>query len=136
MSHSKQKIITFLTFSGNAEEAMNFYVSLFPNSRILGLTLISKVDRGEVGKVLNGTFELNDQQFMVMDLEKAYAPTFNWAMSLYVDCDDEKEFDTLFEKLSSDGKVIMGPEPIYNLRKVAWVSDRFGVTWQLVLREL
>ena len=134
MSDSNQKIITFLTFSGNAEEAMNFYVSVFPDSKVHGLRLITKDDRGEVGKVLNGTFELKDQQFMVMDMDKSYVPPFNWAISLYVDCTDEKEFDTFFEKLSSGGTVIMGPEPIYNLKKVAWVADQFGVTWQLVCK--
>jgi len=134
MSNSNQKITTFLTFPGNAEEAMNFYISVFPNSRILQLTLISKDNRGEVGKVLNGTFELKNQQFMVMDMEKSYVPAFTWATSLYVECEDEKEFDTLFEKLSINGKVIMGPEPILSLMKVAWVADQFGVTWQLIFK--
>lgn len=133
MRDSNQNIITYLTFSGNAEEAMNFYVSIFPDSKILELTRIGENDRGEKGKVLNGTFNLRDQLFMAMDMEKSYAPSFTWAISLCVLYKDEKEFDTTFEKLSSDGNVLMGPEPIYNLKKVAWVTDKFDVTWQLVL---
>ena len=57
---------------------------------------------------------------------------FSWAISLQVDCLDEPEFDTLFTRLAEGGTVMMGPEPVLAFRKVAWVTDRFGVTWQLV----
>ena len=132
MINSNEKIIPFLTFCGTAEEAMNYYVSVFPNSKVISLTHISKEDRGEEGKVLTGIIELKGQQFMVMDMEKEYCPAFTWAISLYIDCRDEEEFDMLFTKLSDGGVVMMGPEAILNLRKVAWVTDKFGVTWQLV----
>ncbi len=81
---------------------------------------------------LNGTFELRGQQFMVMDMEQQYCPQFSWAVSLLIDCDNEGQFDRYFGKLSDGGSVMMGPEPVMNLRKVAWVTDKFGVTWQLV----
>lgn len=132
MIKSNEKISPFLTFCGNAEEAMNFYVSVFPNSKVISLTHTSKEDRGEEGKVLNGTFELKGQQFMVMDMEQQYCPEFTWAISLFIACADEFEFDLLFTKLAESGLVMMGPEPVLNLRKVAWVTDKFGVTWQLV----
>ena len=132
MIKSNEKISPFLTFCGNAEEAMDFYVSVFPNSKIISLTHVSDEDRGEGGKVLNGTFELMGQQFMAMDMETQYCPEFTWAISLFIDCADEFEFDLLFTKLAESGLVMMGPEPILNLRKVAWVTDKFGVTWQLV----
>lgn len=132
MISSNQNIIPFLSFCGNAEEAMNFYISIFPDAKLISLTHISKEDRGEEGKVLNGTFQLKGQQFMVMDMEKQYCPDFTWAISLFINCVDEEEFDLLFARLSEGGTVMMGPESIYHLRKVAWVTDKFGVTWQLV----
>ena len=135
MSSVSQKMITFLTFPGNAEEAMNFYVSLFPGAKILELTRFTEKDEhGESGKVLNGLFELKGQRFMSMDMAQEQAPPFSWAFSLYVECDDEEEFNHLFTALSEGGQVMMGPEamPQYNLRKVAWVTDRYGVTWQPV----
>ena len=55
-----------------------------------------------------------------------------WAVSLYVDCEDEASFDNYFDSLSADGVVMMGPEAVGELRAVAWVTDQFGVTWQLV----
>lgn len=122
----------FLTFSGCAEEAVNFYVSIFPNSKITNISKYGKGERVEEGKLLNATFELKGNVFLAMDIEKEYAPGFSWGISLFITCESLDEFDHLFNKLSSEGNVLMGPEPIFNLRKVAWVTDKFGVTWQLV----
>ncbi|MEQ8236428.1 MAG: VOC family protein [Syntrophomonadaceae bacterium] len=133
MIESSQKIKTFLTFPGTAEEAVNFYLSLFTESKMLELTRFDKDQFGEEGKILNATFELKGVQFMAMDMDQASAVAFSWATSLQVDCRDESEFDTLFARLAEDATaVMMGPEPVMTLRKVAWVTDRFGVTWQLV----
>lgn len=132
MIESSQKIKSFLTFPGTAEEAVNFYVSLFPGAKILEMTRFVEGQFGEVGKVLNATFELKGAQFMAMDMDRASAVDFSWAISLQVDCLDEPEFDTLFTRLAEGGTVMMGPEPVLAFRKVAWVTDRFGVTWQLV----
>lgn len=132
MIESSQKIKSFLTFPGTAEEAVNFYVSLFPGAKILEMTRFVEGQFGEVGKVLNATFELKGVQFMAMDMDRASAVDFSWAISLQVDCLDEPEFDTLFTRLAEGGTVMMGPEPVLAFRKVAWVTDRFGVTWQLV----
>lgn len=132
MNQNKATIIPFLTFSENAEEAVIFYTSTFPNSKITNMTKIGKDDRGEEGKILNASFELKGNHFMAMDIGKADAPEFSWGISLFISCEDSDEFDMIFDKLSENGFVRMGPEPIYNLRKVAWVTDKFGVTWQLV----
>lgn len=127
-----QQIVPFLTFTGRAEEAMNFYVSVFPRSEITAVRYIAKGGRGAAGKVLNGTFTLMGQRFMAMDMEPKYGPQPSWNVSFYIDCRDEAEFDALFAPLAGGGTVVMGPEPVYGLRKVAWVTDKFGVTWQLV----
>ena len=132
MSEQTKKISTFLTFSGNAEKAMNLYVSLFEDTKILSLTHFGEGDRGVVGQVMNGEFEINGQSFMVMDMEKQYAPELNWGVSIFVRCQDEAEFDRLFTTFSEGGSVMMGPEAVNHLRKVAWVTDSFGITWQLI----
>lgn len=134
MSQQNQTITPFLTFPGNAEEAVGFYVHTFPGSRIISLTRYGKDERMEEGKVLNATFELRGRQFMAMDMGKADVPAFTWAMSLFVECTESDEFDRLFARLSDGGNVLMGPEPVMGLRKVAWVTDKFHVTWQLVWR--
>ena len=141
MGGSTDSILPFLTFAGKADEAMRFYVATFPHSRILSLTGVDDVDLGEerkadtgrlAGKVLNARIELKGSEIMLMDIDPTVAQPFTWAFSFYVSCDDEPEFDRLFEALSIGGNVMMGPSPILALRKVAWVTDRFGVTWQLV----
>ena len=129
---SEQRIVTFLTFPETAEEAMNFYVSIFPNSSITSLTKIDEDERGEGGRVINGQFVLDGQHFMAMDMEKEFLPDFSWATSLYVECEDEPTFDNYFDSLSAEGTVMMGPEPVGELRSVSWVTDQYGVTWQLV----
>lgn len=131
-----KKVYSFLTFNGNAEEVVNFYTEIIPNSRIVSIVRIGESDRGETGKILNCIFELSGQTYIAMDMEKNYAPAFNWAFSLYYECSDEAEFDTIFNELSKNGTIIMGPEPVatetIKIRKATWVTDRFGVTWQLV----
>lgn len=129
---SGQRIVPFLTFPGTAEKAMNFYISIFPNSSVTSLTKIDEDERGEGGRVVNEQFVLNGQDFMAMDMEEDFMPDMTWATSLYVDCEDEASFDNYFDSLSADGVVMMGPEAVGELRAVAWVTDQFDVTWQLV----
>ena len=132
MTEPDQKILPFLSFSGNAEEAVNFYISIFPEAKIISLVHITDKANGEPGKVLNLLFEIMGQQFMAMDMVKEYAPEFTWAVSMYINCSSEEEFDMIFSSLSKDGLVMMGPEPVLEFKKVAWVTDKYNVTWQLV----
>ncbi len=131
------KFAPFLTFSGQAEEAMNHYLKVFTDSEMVSLTRIDDETGSEEfgmipGKVLNGQMKIKGHGVQFMDMAPTFATPFSWATSLYIDCDDEAEFDALFAGLSEGGSVMMGPEPVMNLRKVAWVTDRWGVTWQLV----
>jgi predicted 3-demethylubiquinone-9 3-methyltransferase (glyoxalase superfamily) len=131
------KLIPFLTFSGQAEEAMNLYRVVFDEPDFVSLVRVEGSGTAEAsgqvpGKVLNGQMKIMGQLVMFMDLAPEYATPFSWANSLYIACDDEPEFDRLFSGLSEGGTVMMGPEPVFELRKVAWVTDRFNVTWQLV----
>lgn len=122
----------FLTFDGRSEEAMDFYQMIFPDAQRLSLIKIEDAQLGTIGKVLNGQMTIKGQLVMFMDMPPSQAVPFSWAMSLYVSCADEPEFDTIFAGLAKGGAVMMGPEPIMDLRKVSWVTDKFGVTWQLV----
>lgn len=133
MFENTKLLSTFLTFKGNAEEAMNFYVSLFPNeAKIHSVVKFEEGQNGPVGKILNATVEIKGHSLMFMDMEPQFAPDFSWATSLLVVCNEEAQFDSLFNSLSKDGSIMMGPEAIPPMRKVAWITDRFGVTWQLV----
>lgn len=133
MEKSNQKITTFLMFSGQAEEAMNLYTSLFDQSEILTIKRYGAGEAGAEGSVLRATFSLHGQVFMCIDSSMKHDFTFTPAISLYVTCDSEEEIDRVYEKLSQDGTVLMPLAAYPFSEKFGWVGDRFGVTWQLTL---
>jgi predicted 3-demethylubiquinone-9 3-methyltransferase (glyoxalase superfamily) len=128
-----QKIKTFLMFEGRCEEAMNFYVSLLPDAAVTGLRRYGPGEPGAEGSVMQAAFTIQGQTFMAIDSPVKHDFTFTPAMSLFVDCADEAEIDALFAKLSEGGKVLMPLAAYPFSRKFGWLSDRFGVSWQLNL---
>jgi predicted 3-demethylubiquinone-9 3-methyltransferase (glyoxalase superfamily) len=131
----KQKIITFLTFQKNdAEQAMNLYVGLFDNSKIIDLKRWGKDGPGNEGAVMHATFELNGQKFMCSDSPPVHNWDFTPAVSIYVECENEEELEKLFSKLSENGAVAMPLDNYGFSQKFGWVVDRFGVSWQLNLQ--
>lgn len=131
---SMNRIIPFLTFHGNAEEAMHFYAATFPGAKVEILTRFEKDGRGDEGKVLIGILSVFGQRIQIIDMQAEYdCPAFSWATSLYLNCKDETEFDAIFNGLANGGFVMMKEEPFMHFRKVAWVTDKFGVTWQPIL---
>jgi predicted 3-demethylubiquinone-9 3-methyltransferase (glyoxalase superfamily) len=133
----KQKLMPFLSFTGKAEEAMNFYASVLPDAKITRLVRYGKssphMGEGEQDRILHGAVSIKGQEIIFLDMSDAYpAPAFTWASSLYIDCSDEAEFDKIFSALSQGGSVMMGPESVGEIRKCAWIIDKFGVTWQPV----
>lgn len=133
MEHSKQKITMFLMFDGKAEEAMNYYVSVFDQAEILGIQRYGADEAGAEGTVLRATFSLYGQVFICLDSSVKHAFTFTPAISLYITCATEEEIDRLFEKLSQGGEVFM-PLAAYPFSdKFGWVADKYGVSWQLNL---
>lgn len=126
----------FLTMPETAEPAMEFYTTAFSDTKIEDIARFPEgmpyTPDHMVGKVLNGSLSLQGDTIYFMDMDKEQAPEMGWAVSLYVDLKSETEFDKAFEVLSAEGNVMMGPEPVGDLRKVAWVVDKFGVTWQLI----
>ena len=135
MNISKQKICTFLMFSGKAEDAMNFYTSLFDRSEIINITRYGANEAGKEGTVFHATFSLNGQEFMCIDSSVEHGFTFTPAISLYVRCDTQAEIDKLFDKLSQDGKVLMPLSAYPFSERFAWIEDKYGVSWQLGLEK-
>lgn len=115
-----QKITTFLWFNDNAEEAMNFYASIFPNSRIGKVSRYGDAGPGPKGKVMVGTFELEGQQFMALNGGPKFQ--FTPAISLVVNCETQEEIDRYWSKLSEGGRE----------DQCGWLQDRFGLSWQIV----
>lgn len=109
-----QKITPFLWFDGNVEEAMNFYVSIFENSKVTNMT------PGPNGTVMSATFELDGQRFMALNGGPMFA--FTPAISLFVNCETQQEVDEYWEKLSEGGKK----------ERCGWLKDKYGLSWQIV----
>ena len=120
----QKRITTFLTFDGRAEEAIEFYTSIFDDSRITSTTRYGDAGPGEKGSFMTGTFELAGQEFMALNGGPSF--TFAQGISLFVDCETQEEVDDLWERLSEGGE--QGP--------CGWLTDRFGVSWQIVPRAL
>ncbi|GAA1580920.1 MULTISPECIES: VOC family protein [Streptomyces] len=133
MAATPQKITTFLMFEGRAEEAMTFYTSLFDDAEVLDITRYGPGEPGPEGTVQHATFSLAGQQLMCIDSPAKHDFGFTPAISLFVQCDNEAELDRLYEALLEGGAALM-PLGSYGFSpKFGWVSDRFGVSWQLNL---
>jgi len=115
-----QKITPFLWFDGNAEEAMNFYVSIFKNSKIVSVRRYGDAGPGPKRTVMTGTFQLDGQEFYALNGGPVYK--FSPAISFFVDCKSQEEVDTLYDKLSAGGE----KEPC------GWLRDKYGISWQII----
>lgn len=115
-----QKITPFLWFDNNAEEAANFYVSIFKNSEILSINRYGEAGPGAAGTVMTVSFRLNGQDVVALNGGPHFK--FSEAFSFAIDCESQKEVDTLWEKLSEGGE----PGPC------GWLKDKFGLSWQVV----
>lgn len=128
-----QKVTPFLMFEGKAEEAMNLYTSLFDNSEIVSISRYGAEGPGPEGTVNQAVFTLNGQEFMCIDSFVQHAFTFTPSMSMFVTFDQEADLDRVYERLSQGGGVMM-PLAAYPFSpKFCWISDQFGVSWQLSL---
>jgi predicted 3-demethylubiquinone-9 3-methyltransferase (glyoxalase superfamily) len=127
------KITPFLMFEGAAENAMNFYVSLFKGARIASIERYGPGQPGAEGSVKLARFAVGSQEFMCIDSPAKHAFTFTPSMSIFVDCESEAEIDGLFSRLSEGGQVMMPLDAYPFSRRFGWVADRFGVSWQLNL---
>ncbi|GGA07879.1 VOC family protein [Paenibacillus marchantiophytorum] len=133
MGVSHQKITTFLMFTGQAEEAMNLYTSVFDQSEIVSIKRYGPNEAGAEGSVLQARFSIHGQEFMCIDSSVEHAFTFTPSISLYVNCETEAEIERVFAQLSQDGQVYMALGAYPFSKKFGWVGDKFGVSWQLNL---
>jgi predicted 3-demethylubiquinone-9 3-methyltransferase (glyoxalase superfamily) len=115
-----QKITPFLWFDDNAEEAVNFYTSIFKNSQIGSVTRYGEAGPRPKGMVMIVTFQLEGQEFTALNGGPEYK--FTPAISLLVNCDTQQEVDELWEKLSAGGEEIA----------CGWLTDKYGLSWQIV----
>jgi len=119
-----QKITPFLWFDGKAEEAANFYISIFKNSKIAQIVRYGEAGPGPKGTVMTVAFELEGQKFVGLNGGPHY--TFTPAISFYVDCETQAEVDELWEKLTAGGTDV----------QCGWLRDKFGVSWQIIPKAL
>jgi predicted 3-demethylubiquinone-9 3-methyltransferase (glyoxalase superfamily) len=126
-----QEINPFLMFASNAEAAMNFYLSLFPGSRIETLVHFDMTGPGTEGSVKQATLSLLGRRFEFFDSPVRHAFDFTPAISFAVACESIEEVDRLFTALSNGGQVLMGLDAYPFARRFGWINDRFGVSWQL-----
>jgi predicted 3-demethylubiquinone-9 3-methyltransferase (glyoxalase superfamily) len=115
-----QKISPCLWFDNQAEEAANFYVSIFDNSRIIGMSRYGEAGPGPAGSVMTATFELEGQHFMALNGGPHFS--ISPAISLYVNCETQEEVDALWDKLIAGGEA----------QQCGWLTDKFGVSWQII----
>jgi predicted 3-demethylubiquinone-9 3-methyltransferase (glyoxalase superfamily) len=115
-----QKITPFLWFNDQAEEAMNFYVSIFKNSKVGTVTRYGEAGPGPKGSVMTATFQLEGQEFMALNGGPHFS--FTPAISWFVNCETQAEVDELWEKLSAGGKK----------DRCGWLTDKYGLSWQII----
>ena len=126
IGQDEQKILPAFMFtqenSGRAEEAINFYTSIFDDSKI---NMVSKYEKGEQdveGYIKHAQFTINGQRFVAMDSSGPHKFTFNEGLSIVVSCDTQEQIDYYWEKLSDGGQK----------SQCGWLKDKFGVSWQIV----
>ena len=115
-----QKITPFLWFDGKAEEAMMFYTSIFPNSKIQQIMHYGAAGPGTKGTVMSATFSLDAQDFIALNGGPQFS--FSPAISFFVSCATQEEVDELWDKLSAGGQK----------QRCGWLTDKFGVSWQII----
>ena len=115
-----QKITPFLWFDNNAEEAINFYVSIFKNSKILKVARYGDAGPGPKGSIMVATFQLEGQEFQALNGGPQHK--FTPAISLFVSCESQQEVDELWRKLLEGGRE----------DQCGWLQDKFGLSWQII----
>lgn len=115
-----QKIIPFLWFNDQAEEAVNFYVSVFKHSKVVSLTRYGEAGPGPKGTVMMATFQLEGQDFYALNGGPQFP--FTHAISLFVNCETQEEVDDLWKKLSAGGTT----------DRCGWLKDKHGLSWQII----
>lgn len=121
----------FLMFEGRAEEAIQFYQSVFKDVKVV---FINYFESGEmVGKVMQSLITINGNPVILNDANVSETSKFTPSMSFFIECDSMDELITIYEKIKSKGSILMPLEDYGFSKQFAWVTDPFGVSWQLNL---
>ncbi|GER91823.1 VOC family protein [Dictyobacter vulcani] len=136
MEYTQQKIKPFLMFEGKAEEAMNYYLSVFEQGEIIAINRYGPNEPGTEGTISHAIFSLYGQVFMCMDSHIKHGFTFTASLSMYISCRTEQEIERIYEKLAQGGQVMMPLETYPFSPKFGWVADKYGVSWQLNLEKM
>jgi predicted 3-demethylubiquinone-9 3-methyltransferase (glyoxalase superfamily) len=120
-----EKVTPFLWFDNNAEEAMNFYTTVFQDAEIVETHRYGEGGPAPAGTVMTGTMRIHGQEIMVLNGGPAFR--FNESFSLFVSCEDQAEVDYFWDRLTADG----GEESM-----CGWLKDRFGLSWQIIPKQL
>lgn len=132
-----KSITTSLMFvgeqAGKAEEAIRFYVSLFPDSAIIDIQRYEAGEHEPEGSVRMARFSLNGTEFIALDSHLDHKFTFTPSMSLYVECESTREIEEIFRALAEGGSELMPLDNYGFSQKFGWLNDRYGVSWQLNL---
>src|SRR5579864_4590197 len=115
-----QKIVPFLWFDGKAEEAANYYVSIFKNAKLGTIRRYGDAGPGPKGSAMSVEFDLDGQHFIALNGGPQF--TFTPAISFFVNCETQEEVDELWDKLSAGGKP----------NRCGWLQDKFGLSWQII----
>ena len=128
------RVATLLMFQqNNAEEAMNFYASVFAGARIVAIERYGADAAEREGSVKRADFDLRGHALVFIDSPPVHAFTFTPSISIYVDCTGEEELERAFATLSAGGQVFMPLDDYGFSARFGWVADRYGVSWQLNL---
>ena len=119
-----QRITPFLWFNDKAEEAMNFYLSIFQNSGALSVTRYGDAGPGPKGSVMVAKFRLDGQEFIALNGGPHFK--FTEAISLFVECEDQEEVDYFWNKLSA----------VKESEQCSWLKDKFGLSWQIIPKQM
>lgn len=129
-----KSVTPFLMFEGKAQEAMDFYMELFPNSHVVEVQKFGDANPSASELIMFATVNISGQDIILNDSPIEHAFTFTPSISLFVECESESEITRLSTALGENGKFLMPLDSYDFASKFTWVEDRFGISWQLIVR--
>ena len=130
----KNSAYTFLMYNGKAEEALDFYMAIFKDSKIKSIQRYEFDNIDLCGKIKKAIFNIKGNNFICSDSPVKHNFNFTLSISIYVEFDDDNELENVYKNLNENGKILMELGTYEFSRKYAWIEDKFGVSWQLNCR--
>ena len=127
-----ESVTPFITFQGRAQEALDLYVEAFPAAKVTDKIVVGEDEEGIEGTITQAILHLGDSTIRVMDVPTRPGFHFSSAMSLFVEVNYAGTIDTVSEVLAKGGEVFMPPDEYDFAERFTWLSDKFGVNWQLI----